>query len=112
VIEAKFMMLGRFSEGLLSACDRDTHCGYIDETGKWVIEPRFAGTGEFSQGLAAVLDHVGGFGKSGGFGYIDRTGRYVIEPKYSEAESFRDGLARVRLRDSYTYITRDGKLLR
>ena len=53
-----------------------------------------------------MLNRVGG-----AFGYIDRTGRYAVEPRYSEAESFRDGLARVRLRDSYAYITRDGKVL-
>jgi len=47
--------------------------GYIDKTGKIVINPQFDDAWDFSEGLAQVK--VGGK-----YGYIDQTGRYVWEP--------------------------------
>ena len=44
--------------------------GYIDKTGKFVIEPKFEGAYPFSEGLAMVK-----VGKA--VGYIDKTGRYI-----------------------------------
>lgn len=50
---------------------KDGKYGYIDSTGKFVIEPRFNWAGEFSEGLARV--GIGGKG-----GVIDRTGKVVV----------------------------------
>jgi hypothetical protein len=47
--------------------------GYIDKTGKIVINPQFDYANQFSDGLAAV--YIGDK-----YGYIDRTGKYVWEP--------------------------------
>jgi len=47
--------------------------GYIDKTGKIVIEPKFDNAWSFSEGLARVkIDDKDG--------YIDKTGKYVWEP--------------------------------
>jgi len=87
--------------------------GFIDKTGKMVIEPQFeieVSTGMFSfdfkftgfsNGLALV--------KQGGkYGFIDKTGKMVIEAKYENAGSFCDGLARAKLNGKWQYINKQG----
>lgn len=99
--------------------------GYIDETGRVVIAPRFEAARNFSEGLARVrgeafsgfIDRKGrevfrnGEWEVGDFheglasagrtpvepsaGYIDHTGRTVIERKYWFADDFSEGLAAV-----------------
>ncbi len=46
-------------------------CGYIDKTGKMVIEPQYQQAGPFSQGFAAVSL------ENGTMLYIDPTGKVV-----------------------------------
>jgi hypothetical protein len=75
-----------FSEGLASVGvigKHDYTCkGYIDKTGKFVIEPRFSTAEDFSEGLALIiLNPDFGFPYEG-FGFIDRTGRIVLTFKY------------------------------
>lgn len=102
----------RFSEGL--ACvDIDGKYGYIDKTGKIVIEPQFSRAENFSNGLALFSD-----GK-GGLGYIDKKGKVVIKPKYEWAKSFSEGLAAVCLKNDdgslenrkYFYIDKNEKMI-
>lgn len=51
----------------------DGKYGFIDRTGKIVIEPTFESVGIFAEGLADA--------KSGGkWGLIDRTGKLIWEP--------------------------------
>ena len=53
----------------------DDECGYIDKTGKIVIEPQFEICGRFIEGIAAVkID--------GKWGYIDKSGKFIIEPQF------------------------------
>ena len=62
--------------------------GYIDQVGKFVIEPRFNDAQAFTEGIAFVK--VGGNDANGSatsaadaegkWGYIDKAGRYVWEP--------------------------------
>ena len=47
--------------------------GYIDKSGKVVIEPQFDYVRDFSEGLAVVE-------KDGKWGVIDKNGKVVIEP--------------------------------
>jgi hypothetical protein len=81
--------------------------GFINKKGKFVIEPQFYTTGNFSEGLAYVE-------KGGEYGYIDKTGKYVIELKYSWAVDFSNGLAKVYFSDDeystdWGYIDKTGK---
>jgi hypothetical protein len=100
--------------------------GYIDRTGKVIIEPRFEHAYEFKDGLAPVkIDDEWGFinprgefviepqfdwlywdgfnegicpaGVNGRKVGIDKTGKFVIEPKYELALQFSDGVMPVRI---------------
>ncbi|MFH5163641.1 WG repeat-containing protein [Campylobacter coli] len=51
--------------------------GFIDKSGKIVIEPKFDGVGNFSEGLAKVK-------LNGKYGFIDKSGKIVIEPKFDD----------------------------
>jgi hypothetical protein len=98
--------------------------GYIDKTGKVVIQPQFDWASPFREGLAAVSVHhnVGERDSSGResakyickYGYIDKAGKVVIEPTFDSASSFQDGLACVGIKDDSNeyktgYIDRTGK---
>lgn len=90
------------------ACAQDEESGlygYIDNTGKYVIEPRFESAQNFSNnGLAAVQPastEREEFGYGDGLGYIDTTGNFVIDPQFYIAGTFSDnGLAPVKDYDS------------
>ena len=61
-------------------------CGFIDKSGKVVIEPQFDDVGAFIEGLAWVK-------KDGKWGFIDKSGKVVIEPQFDGAGDFSEGLA-------------------
>ncbi|PKL43955.1 MAG: hypothetical protein CVV41_09335 [Candidatus Riflebacteria bacterium HGW-Riflebacteria-1] len=104
-VEAKFARAYKFSEGL--ACvmigdfaDGSARYGYIDNTGKYVIEPflrcldnqYFSPPGEFSDGLAAAWLPLNSDGDYM-VGYINKEGKTAIAPKFTVAGKFVDGLA-------------------
>ena len=78
--------------------------GFIDHTGKIIIEPQFKGAGYFSEGLATVA-----VGKQGG--YINRRGEWVIKPSSLNSSSFSEGFAPFRQNDKYGYIDKTGKIV-
>ncbi len=83
---------------------RNDKLGYIDRTGKIVIEPKFEEAENFSEGLATVK-----IGEK--FGYIDRTGKIAIGPKFDRAENFSEGLATVAIGGKDGCIDKAGKLV-
>ena len=100
-IDAKFIMVKPFSEGLAAVVlkeneDAYSKLGYVDRTGRMVIPPRFSGEGVsergFSEGLAAVKVYVD---KTDKWGYIDKSGKFVIEPQFAAAGPFSEGRAMV-----------------
>lgn len=97
------------SKGLTPASIRtghgkDTKYGFINESGDWVVTPRFDNCyGEFSNDTlgAAVGDR---------WGIVNREGAWIIEPRFTVAESFHEGLSRVYVGGSYKGgDLRDGK---
>lgn len=81
-----------FSEGLAAAL-KDNKWGYIDKTGKFVIQPTFdtyplGYVYPFADGMAMI--NVGDH-----YGYIDTTGKVKIPPTIPWATSFHEGIARV-----------------
>ncbi|HLA94878.1 MAG TPA: WG repeat-containing protein, partial [Pyrinomonadaceae bacterium] len=67
----------------------DGKTGFIDQTGKIVIEPKLGGVYEFSEGLAAAYVGKGQFDE----GYIDENGAVAIAPKFNIASKFSEGFA-------------------
>ncbi|MHC4645001.1 MAG: WG repeat-containing protein [Planctomycetota bacterium] len=95
-IEAGLFSSGDFSEGLARAMAPDSRSGmrkmkwgYIDKTGKFVIQARYYGAANFSEGRALVE-----LGES--YGFIDKTGKMVIPNIYAYGSSFSEGLAFVQ----------------
>jgi hypothetical protein len=79
--------------------------GYIDTTGKVVIEPQFDKAESFSDGIAKVTinDKIG---------YIDKTSKLIIAPKYKAAHQFSEGLAAVSEDgENWGYINTTGTLV-
>lgn len=86
--------------------------GYIDRTGKVVIEPRYDGATYFSEGLARVS--IGrdtiiteGFNQ----GFIDETGNVVIQPHWDVVSYFSEGLAAVGFDQTKTSFKLGNKTL-
>ena len=84
--------------------------GYIDKTGKVVVEIKYDDAKDFSEGLAAVW-------KGGRYFYIDKTGKKAIKSTFANAESFSNGLAEVNWTivgddtKDVGYIDKTGKII-
>jgi len=68
---------------------RPYRVGFIDATGRMVIEPVYDDAKLFSEGLAVV-------GRNGKYGYVDPRGSVRIPLQFDRAQSFSEGLAQVR----------------
>ena len=86
-------------------------CGYIDKTGRFVIEPslerNMSSCPAFVEGLAPVCFDVSlklffpEFADAGLCGYLNKSARWIIKPQYENASQFSQDLALVRLRRYY-----------
>ena len=107
------------SEGL-AAIATGGKSGFIDQTGKLLIEAKFEDAGAFSEGLAPVKikgevvwcprDADGN--RSGStmlWGYIDKTGKLVIPAQFESAAPFSEGLAAIHNCDQAYFIDKSGK---
>jgi hypothetical protein len=74
-----------FTSGLLPAASGGKW-GFMDTTGKWVIDPQFEGAAGFADGRAPVK--VGGR-----IGYVDLAGKFVVNPQYDQGNAFDEGYA-------------------
>ena len=52
-----FFSISVFSQAYLACARKEKDWGYIDETGKWAINPQFEHVHGFSEGLAAVQNN-------------------------------------------------------
>lgn len=94
-----------FSEGLapVSTSGNPGFTGFIDRTGKFVIEPRFI-AGQFSEGLCP-------FTVDGKSGYMDKRATAVIQPQFEVAELFSEGLAAAGKEEQLSYIDKRGRVV-
>ena len=81
------------AESKLFAFERDGRVGFIDSTGKIVINPIL------TVPIEEVGDFVNGRARVGSQGYIDVTGKLVVHGNYEYLSDFSDGLAHVAMDD-------------
>jgi hypothetical protein len=112
-VKPQFDKVMQFSEGLAHV-EVNLKNGFIDNTGKYVIEPRYYSAFSFSEGMAAVAKD-----DSGTWGYIDHKGSMIIPERFSWAGPFSDGMAQVLLAPNASepsilksgYIDKTGKMV-
>jgi len=128
-----------FSEGYAAAqseCFRNW--GFLDKSGRFVIEPRFGSVGIFSEDLAIVGFEIPGapppsdlasestkaffraiakFGNGSidypgmKYGYIHKSGVLVVPARFEGGGIFSEGLAAVQLKGKCGYIDKAGHLV-
>jgi len=127
-----------FSEGLAMFVNDSEKFGFVDKTGKTVIDPQFDEAESFFSNLARIMtgekygfiskdgkivihpqfDELGffsegkaAFSNGNKWGYIDKKGAIVIHPQFDEAGSFSKKLALVKQEKSWGYINKKGKFV-
>lgn len=136
IIPAQWRVAGSFDDGLAPVADNEhvygktqsgdttMSCGFIDKTGRYVIEPSSARRGVmcpfFKEGLAPLCDD------QGRCGYMDHRGQWAIRTQLlfsrdsGDAAYFSEGLAAIVLRETedqntgtrtsdFAYIDKTGK---
>ena len=99
-----------FKDGLSAYSVKDSiseKWGFVDSSGKTVIQPKFEETGNFSEGLCAVKD------EDGNWKYIDKKGTLKIEQSFNTAFDFLNGKAIVsdHFEEKFGIIDTEGKFL-
>ncbi|MEI6184441.1 MAG: WG repeat-containing protein [Bacteroidota bacterium] len=80
--------------------------GYVDKTGKFIVNPQFKQAFAFKEGLALIKN------TEGKYGYIDETGKIIINAVYKDAKSFSEGLAAVvKENQKIEFIDKMGKTI-
>jgi hypothetical protein len=77
--------------------------GFVDESGKVVINPQFAEVGFFKEGLCAVQN------KEGKWGFIDESGAIIINYQFDGASEFNNAMAVVEQDDKCGVVDKQGK---
>lgn len=97
---------------VLHPYDENGKFGYVDENNHIVIPCKWADAGEFSEGLAPVMN------EEGLWGYINTEGNLTIPCIYSFVSGFSNGLALVseyqdddKIVDNEAYIDKSGVLI-
>ncbi|MGH9956809.1 MAG: WG repeat-containing protein, partial [Pyrinomonadaceae bacterium] len=88
LVPKDFEVINGFTDGLArgNITNQSSYTkGYIDKSGKLVIDTKASGACEFSEGLACVPANK--------WGFIDTSGQFVIKPQFDEVSYFHDGLA-------------------
>lgn len=108
-----------FSEGLAAVAPNfmlntsGGSYGYIDRTGKMIIEPQFDVSGNnlaanFQNSKAVVSKTTITAPKL--HGVIDKSGNWIIPCKYDHISAFRDGLFRALLGEKWIYLDENGNV--
>ena len=97
----------KFSEGMAPFYNKNGMSGFINTEGKVIIPARFTGVGYFRSGVAWART------KEGLIGFINNNGDWVIEPQFIAVKNFslESEIAQVRVKDTWTYIDKQGNIL-
>ena len=104
VPQTQYQWMGSAGNGYVAfRKEYDDPCGYMDYSGKVVIQPKFAKCEPFGK-LGAMAQARGADGKAGQYGLIGRQGQWLLSPRYDLAESAELGLiGQAHLRDIAGY---------
>jgi len=127
-----------FSESLAIYVTEENKYGFVDKTGKTVVNAQFERAMPFNGGFARIWQkgEVGFIDKTGkitinpqfskvenfsegkaafyngrDWGYIDAKGKYIINPQFDYAGKFSNGMAAIKQERTYGYINKEGKLV-
>ena len=78
--------------------------GFVDTSGKIVIQPQYKAVGDFHEDLAP-------FKRQTNWGYVNKTGEAVIEDTLRRAERFSEGRARAARGATYGFIDTGGNFV-
>jgi hypothetical protein len=110
----------RYTKGLeTEALEQTFKYGYVDESGKMVINPMFESAEIFSDGLAGICIGHGCYysrpsdkpKEEGKWGFIDKTGAVTIPPQFTYVSTFHEGLAAVSVGGKWGYIDKTGRFV-
>lgn len=94
-----------FSDGFAQVYDPESGHGFIDGSGKVVIQTKYYLANNFKEGLCAVVEN-----RNSKWGFIDKQGGVIINPRFDEvSEGFRNGLCWVKENHQWGYINRNGE---
>ena len=86
LFELQHKVVEHYCEGLAAVSNEFTSYGFVDFSGKLVIEYKYEYVSSFSEGLCFCCE-------KGKVGYIDSRGEYVIPPQYCGGSRFSGGRA-------------------
>ena len=83
---------------------KERKSGYVSNTGRMLIRPKFDYAYDFSEGLALVeVGHK--------WGFIDQTGQYVIKPKFDTVRAFSPDLYLQKIGENWFYTDNNGNII-
>ncbi len=88
-------------EGMIPVVLNGKH-GFLDSTGRTVVEPKYDDVYEFSNGTAAVS-------VNGKWGIINKTGKVIVPVKYEGVNNFSEGLAAVQADGKVGFVDMNGR---
>ncbi|EDP6880006.1 hypothetical protein GL566_04430 [Campylobacter lari] len=109
--------------------------GFIDKSGKFILDPIFDYTLGFSENIAGInlnekwgfankngeiiinpiFDNISNFKENlasvnlnGKWGFIDKNGKFAIKPIFDKVYSFNQGIAKVKLNEKWGLMDKNG----
>lgn len=102
-----------FREGL-AIVEKNDKEGFIDKTGKYVVEPKYERLSIFTEGLAAfgIMDKSKDEEEQNfKYGFLDKQGEILINAQFDEVLNFSEGLAAVKKGEKFGFIDKTGKFV-
>ncbi len=92
----------------LAAFKSNSKWGFIDNSGKIIINAQFDRVGDFKEGMALFASDIN---MKMQYGYINKKGEIAINAQFEEASPFQNGLALVKVNNKYGFIDKSGKFV-
>jgi hypothetical protein len=91
------------ASGLFPA-GKNGEIGFVNSSGEWIIEPKFAEVNNFNESIAA-------FRNSQNWGLVASDGKIISEAKWDEIKSFSAGVAVAKAQGEFFLLNKNGEAL-